>query len=80
MDDEGTEACGGEEGGGVRGGCGGVLGRRLGLLHCSSRTGLSCPKSNELRVSATAAAMTEAGGRGGGGGGGGGCKGVWWDR
>lgn len=59
------------------GGCGGVLGRRLGLVHCSSRTGLSWPKSSELRVSATAAAMTEAGGRGGGGGGGGGCNGGW---
>lgn len=71
------EAWGGEEGGGVRGGCGGVLGRRLGNVHCSSRVGLAWPKSSELSVSATAAAITEAGGRGGGGGGGGGGRGVW---
>lgn len=75
MEDDGIEAWGGEEVGGVRGGWGGVLGWRLGLVHCSSRMGLSWPKSREPRVSATAAAMTEAGGRGGGGGGG--ARGVW---
>lgn len=49
----------------------------MGLVHVSSLTGLSWPKSRALSVSATAAAITEAGGRGGGGGGG---RGVWWDR
>lgn len=61
---------GGEEGGGVLGGAGGVLGRRLGFVHCSSLAGLSWLKSSVPSVSATAAAITEAGGRGGGGGGG----------
>ena len=70
------EEWGGEEGGGVFGGAGGVLGRRLGLVHCSSRAGLSWLKSSVPSVSATAAAMTEAGGRGGGGGGGGG-RALW---
>lgn len=70
------EGCGGEAGGGVFGGAGGVLGRRLGFVHCSSRTGLSWLKSSVPSVSATAAAMTEADGRGGGGGGGGG-RALW---
>lgn len=61
---------GGEEGGGVLGGAGGVLGRRLGFVHCSSPAGLSWLKSSVPSVSATAAAITEAGGRGGVGGGG----------
>lgn len=69
VEDDGMEAWGGEEGG-VRGGWGGVLGWRFGLVHCSSRTGLSWSKSRDPSVSATAAAMTEAGGRGGGAGGG----------
>lgn len=70
------EGWGGEEGGGVFGGTGGVLGRRLGFVHCSSWAGLSWLKSSVPSVSATAAAMTEAGGRGGGGGGGGG-RALW---
>lgn len=41
VDDDGMEAWGGEEVGGVRGGRGGVLGWRLGLVHCSSLMGLS---------------------------------------
>lgn len=72
VEEEAMEGWGGEEGGGVFGGAGGVLGRRLGFVHCSSRTGLSWLKSSVPSVSATAAAMTEAGGSGGGGGGGGG--------
>lgn len=40
-EEEATAGCRGEEGGGERGGMGGVLGRRLGLVHGSSRTGLS---------------------------------------
>ena len=78
VEEEATEECGGGGSGGEPGGAGGVfggaaggvLGRRLGLLHCSSRGGLSRPKSSEPSVSATAAAMTEAGGSGGGAGGG----------
>lgn len=64
----------GEEGGGVLGGAGGVLGRRLGFVHWSSGAGLSWLKSSVPKVSATAAAITEAGGSGGGGGGGGGGR------
>lgn len=41
LEEEGTAGWSGEEGGGERGGTGGVLGRRLGLVHCSSRAGLS---------------------------------------
>lgn len=70
VEEEAMEGRGGEEGGGVFGGAGGVLGRRLGFVHCSSRARLSWLKSIVPSVSATAAAMTEAGGRGGGGGGG----------
>lgn len=72
VEEEAMEGRAGEEGGGVFGGAGGVLGRRLGFVHGSSRVGLSWLKSSVPSVSATAAAMTEAGGRGGGGGGGGG--------
>lgn len=67
---------GGEEGGGVFGRTGGVLGRRLGFVHCSLLAALSWLKSSVPSVSATAAAITEAGGRGGGGGGGGG-RALW---
>lgn len=35
-EEEVMEGWGGEEGGGVFGGAGGVLGRRLGFVHCSS--------------------------------------------
>lgn len=72
MEEEATDVWGGEEGGGVFGGAGGVLGRRLGFVHCSPWGALSWLNSSVPSVSATAAAMTEAGGRGGGGGGGGG--------
>lgn len=74
MEEDATDIWGGEEGGGVFGGAGGVLGRRLGFVHCSLWVALSWLKSTVPSVSATAAAMTDAGGRGGGGGGGGGGR------
>lgn len=77
VEEELIEGWGGDDGGGVFGGAGGVLGQRLGFVHCSSLDGLSWTKSTVPSVSATAAAITEAGGRGGGGGGGGGGKALW---
>lgn len=72
MEEEAADIWGGEQGGGVFGGAGGVLGRRFGFVHCSLWLAPSWLKSSVPSVSATAAAMTDAGGRGGGGGGGGG--------